>query len=97
MSELWDVYDKNRNKTGRTHERGKPLLKGHYHLVVCVDTWLFKKDFPLSDITFQPEEVIDAKWVNKDEYNEMCNRGIIVPTLKNFYELYTCTPKDYLN
>jgi 8-oxo-dGTP diphosphatase len=161
MLELWDIYDKNRNKTGRIHERGKPLLKGDYHLVVyiwiinnkdevlltkrhpdkpwgnyweCtggsvtvgedslqgalrevaeeigiilngedgmllseerrehdfVDTWLFKKDFTLSNITFQPEEVIDAKWVNKNEYKEMYNEGMIVPTLKNFYELYPC-------
>jgi 8-oxo-dGTP diphosphatase len=161
MLELWDIYDKNRNKTGRIHERVKPLLKGDYHLVVyiwiinnkdevlltkrhpdkpwgnyweCtggsvtvgedslqgalrevaeeigvilngedgmllskerrehdfVDTWLFKKDFALNNITFQPEEVIDAKWVNKNEYNEMYNEGMIVPTLKNFYELYPC-------
>lgn len=31
--ELWDIYDKNRNKTGEKHERGTPLSKGHYHLV----------------------------------------------------------------
>ncbi len=34
--ELWDVYDKNRNKTGRLHRRGDDLPEGDYHLVVHV-------------------------------------------------------------
>ena len=36
MMELWDIYDKNRNRTGKTHERGKPLADGDYHLAVRV-------------------------------------------------------------
>jgi len=32
--ELWDLYDKNRNKLGRTHIRGNPMEKDTYHLVV---------------------------------------------------------------
>ena len=34
--ELWDLYDHDRNPTGETHERGKPVPKGRYHLVVHV-------------------------------------------------------------
>ncbi len=34
--ELWDVYDQYRHKTGRTHERGKPLMDGDFHLVVHI-------------------------------------------------------------
>lgn len=34
--ELWDVYDENRNPTGRLHRRGDYLPKGDYHLVVHV-------------------------------------------------------------
>ena len=34
--ELWDIYDENRVKTGRTHPRGKLIPKGDYHLVVHV-------------------------------------------------------------
>jgi 8-oxo-dGTP pyrophosphatase MutT (NUDIX family) len=161
MAELWDIYDENRNKTGRLHQRGKTLSKGDYHLFVCiwiinsknqllltkrnpnkswgnywegtagsivageeslvgairevfeeigirvhskdslllnserrensfVDTWLFKKDLIIEDISFQPEEVIDAKWVSKAEYEDMCNSGLIVPTVRNFYEFYPC-------
>ncbi|TFJ91873.1 NUDIX hydrolase [Lentibacillus salicampi] len=46
--ELWDVYDGNRHKTGRMHERGTPLPDGDYHLVVNV--WIIndKGDFLLS-------------------------------------------------
>jgi isopentenyldiphosphate isomerase len=34
--ELWDIYDKNRTLTGETHQRGTPLGKGEYHLIVHV-------------------------------------------------------------
>ena len=34
--ELWDVYDRERRLTGRTHPRGTPLAPGDYHLVVHV-------------------------------------------------------------
>ncbi|MBH1940550.1 NUDIX domain-containing protein [Mobilitalea sibirica] len=34
--EIWDIYDDCFMKTGRTHERGKPLAKGDYHLVVHI-------------------------------------------------------------
>ena len=36
--ELWDIYDKDRNFTGRTHRRGDPLPTGDFHLTVHV--WL---------------------------------------------------------
>lgn len=34
LVELWDVYDRNRIKTGKKHERGTPLVDGDFHLVV---------------------------------------------------------------
>ena len=35
MAELWDIYDKNKNKTGRTAERDNYQFKeGEYHIVV---------------------------------------------------------------
>ena len=35
MNELWDIYDINKNKTGRTAERGVyKFEKGEYHIVV---------------------------------------------------------------
>ena len=37
--EFNDIYDKDRNLTGRTHRRGTPWRKGEYGLVVCV--WVY--------------------------------------------------------
>lgn len=36
MGELFDILDENGNKTGRFHERGKPMPEGDYHLEVSV-------------------------------------------------------------
>jgi 8-oxo-dGTP diphosphatase len=36
--EIWDIYDENKNPTGRQHRRGCPLKQGDYHLVV--EAWL---------------------------------------------------------
>ena len=37
--EFNDIYDKNRNLTGRVHKRGTPWKFGEYGLVVCV--WVY--------------------------------------------------------
>ena len=34
--ELWDLYDENRERTGRVHIRGEEIPQGCYHLVVHV-------------------------------------------------------------
>ncbi|MEI0487141.1 NUDIX domain-containing protein [Brachyspira intermedia] len=34
MKEIWDIYDINKNKTGRFHRRGIPLNKNDYHIVI---------------------------------------------------------------
>ena len=36
MTEIWDIYDNNRIKTGKTHVRGKKLADGDYILIVMV-------------------------------------------------------------
>jgi 8-oxo-dGTP diphosphatase len=36
LNELWDILDENGNPTGRTVERGKPMKKVDYHLVVHI-------------------------------------------------------------
>lgn len=52
FTELWDIYDVNRNKTGRTVERGKPMEQDEYHIVVNVwikgsdGRWLISKRSP---------------------------------------------------
>ena len=32
--EIWDLYDKDGNPTGKTMVRGEQGIKGYYHLVV---------------------------------------------------------------
>jgi len=34
--EYWDLYDRNRIKTGRTHRRGDPMPAGYYRMVIHV-------------------------------------------------------------
>ncbi|MCL2218061.1 MAG: NUDIX domain-containing protein [Defluviitaleaceae bacterium] len=36
MDELWDVYDSDKNLTGRTQRRGDPRTEGDYHLVAII-------------------------------------------------------------
>lgn len=37
MTELWDIYDKNRKKTGKLAQRGPNALKeGEYHIIVVL-------------------------------------------------------------
>ncbi len=35
-NELWDLYTKDRERTGRMHRRGDPMKDGEYHLAVHV-------------------------------------------------------------
>lgn len=37
-NEIWDIYDENRQLTGRTQRRGDPMKPGDYHL--CVHIWM---------------------------------------------------------
>ena len=36
MPELWDILDESGTRTGRFHERSKPMEEGEYHLTVYV-------------------------------------------------------------
>ena len=40
--ELWDLYDKDKNLVGKTHQRGVWIPDGYYHLVVHV--WIKNKN-----------------------------------------------------
>ncbi|MUK89345.1 NUDIX domain-containing protein [Ornithinibacillus sp. L9] len=62
-------------------------LRQTHHL----DVWLFRSNATIEDLTFQEDEVIDAKWVNEDTYNSMLKEKMIVPTLHHFYQLKEST------
>lgn len=42
MGELWDLYDINKIKVGRKHERGNRLNNGEYHLVT--EIWVINNN-----------------------------------------------------
>ena len=154
--ELWDLYDKNRNLTGKTQIRCEKIEKGYHHLVGTIntkgkilltqrhpsknhgllwectrgavtagensldgairelyeetglkvkkenlilintslidnyimDTFVNKYDFKLEDITLQKIEVVDAKVVTIEEFEEMNRHGLIVPSIWSRYEKY---------
>ena len=59
--ELWDVYDKDRKQLGRTHERGRRMKQGEYHLVVFV--WVFNSRGELLLTQRSPEKLsFPNKW-----------------------------------
>lgn len=60
--ELMDVYDKDRNLTGKTHLRGTPWGKGEYGLVVCV--WVYDGCGKLLLTRRAPEKSFAGTWEN---------------------------------
>ena len=60
--ELNDIYDKDRNLTGRTHRRGTPWQKGEYGLVVCV--WVYDGNGRVLLTRRAPEKSYPHTWEN---------------------------------
>ncbi len=62
MAELWDIVDEHGNKTGRRHERGKPMNPGDYHLSVSV--WIVngRGEFLISQRTPVPGRHAANMW-----------------------------------
>ena len=162
MSEIWDIYDRNKNKTGRFHKRGMPLNKNDYHVIIhawvvnsrdeviitkrhsskkicpnmwectegsiiagessiegavrelkeeiglsfekneaifltsfilefsntIVDSYMFRRDVKLEDLSLQENEVSKAIIVNRDKYFDMCRSGEIISSIRYFYDIY---------
>ena len=60
--ELNDIYDKDRNRTGRLHRRGTPWRKGEYGMVVCV--WVYNDKGELLLTRRAPEKSFSGTWEN---------------------------------
>ena len=58
--ELWDIYDKDRQLTGRLHQRGIPLAPGDYHLTVFV--WKLNSQGQLMITRRCPEKDFGLMW-----------------------------------
>lgn len=57
-----DVYDKNRNRTGKVHRRGSRWKMGEYGLVVCV--WVYDGAGNLLLTRRAPEKSFAGTWEN---------------------------------
>ena len=57
-----DIYDENRNLTGRRHLRGTPWKPGEYGLVVCV--WVYDGQGKLLLTRRAPEKSFAGTWEN---------------------------------
>ena len=60
--EFNDIYDKDRNRTGRIHRRGTPWRKGEYGLVVCV--WVYDGKGKVLLTRRAPEKSFAGTWEN---------------------------------
>ena len=60
--EFNDIYDKDRNRTGRVHRRGTPWRKGEYGLVVCV--WVYDGEGKVLMTRRAPEKSFAGTWEN---------------------------------
>ena len=60
MMEVWDVYDKERRKTGRTHVRGTPMAPGDYHIVT--DIWTINQAGKLLLTQRHPQKTFGLWW-----------------------------------
>ncbi len=60
--EFNDIYDKNKNLTGRIHRRGTRWRSGEYGLVVCV--WVYNDAGQLLLTRRAPEKSFPGTWEN---------------------------------
>ena len=62
MEEYNDIYDENRQRTGKVHLRGTPWQPGEYGLVVCV--WVYDGLGNLLLTRRAPEKSFPGTWEN---------------------------------
>lgn len=60
------------------------------------DNYLFRRELSLSDLRFQPEEVVDARLVSLTELDRLCMEGVIVPSVAARWYRYRRTVAGYL-
>lgn len=53
-----------------------------------MDIFVVRKDIDLDEITLQPDEVVDAKYLSNDEIDNMIAEGTVVRSVGARYEMY---------
>ena len=104
--ELWELYDKKGNKTGRTVERGKPIPKGYYH--ICVEVWVMNKHEEVLLTQRHPDKPLGRYWecsgggvIAGEECNEAAQRELreetgILMKPEQIHYLGTYTGSDWM-
>lgn len=64
------------------------LFKVHQQKNYFMDIFVLKRDLDIKTLVFQPEEVVDAKWVTNEELIRMKEEKQVVWSVVNRYELY---------
>ena len=92
--ELNDIYDKDRNRTGRTHRRGTPWKKGEYGLVVCV--WVYDGKGNLLLTRRAPEKSFAGTWENSGGAAQAGETSLQAVTRELFEETGICAqPEEF--
>ncbi len=53
-----------------------------------IDTYIVTLDTPSYNLIFQDGEVVNAKWVDIYEFEDMCSKNVIVPATIDRFKLY---------
>lgn len=92
--ELWDVYDKAREKTGKVMKRGTPFEDEAYE-VGFDDYYLVEAEVDIDTLKLQFEEVQRVRWASKNEILKLMDSDVFVPFYRNFIELLFDMRKKY--
>lgn len=103
--EIWDIYDKDRNNTGRTIVRGEKLKDGDYHLVI--HAWIVNSEGKFliqkraKNVTVWPNmwAMTGGSAVKGENSYETCLREVseelgVKPDMKNAKLIFTKLRQD---
>lgn len=69
-------------------EEDLDLLEVYQHKNYFMDIFVAKKDLEIKNLVLQPEEVVDAKWLSKDDIREMILDNKVVKSVGFRYRNY---------
>ena len=73
---------------GNLKESELSLLEVYQHKNYFMDIFVIKRDVDTANLKLQPEEVVDAKWVSREELLQMIEEKQIVWSVGLRYGMY---------
>jgi len=46
---------------------------------VALHVWIFRQEVDIESVTFQPDEICDVMWADKEQIRKMIDEGIFIP------------------